>query len=63
MGIHVARSNRGMAVSRSVRRPGEKVRPHVVRPGAAGGGSGKAKGGAQSGGSSGTTGNFGADFE
>jgi len=60
MGIHVTRSARGTAAVLSVRRAGERTRPSVRRPGASSSGGKK---GAASGGSSGTTGDFGADFE
>jgi hypothetical protein len=61
MGIHVSRSNRGTAVSRTSAYP-SKNRPQTRRPGKGAGGSG-AKGGPKTGGSAGTRGDFGAYFE
>ena len=63
MGIHVTRSSRGTAAALFVRRPGEKVRPQTRRPGKTTAAAGGARTSVKSGGGSGTTGNFGADFE
>jgi hypothetical protein len=63
MGIHVSRSSRGTAAVLFARRPGEKTRPQTRRPGKTTAASGGARPSVKSGGGSGTSGNFGADFE